>query len=76
MSPGEVTEMTLEEIRVRGHAALLRDLGPVGYVRFLQQFDPGRGDYTRERSAWLDSITPQEINDLLSKRGQRSPPTP
>ena len=28
--------MTSKEIRSRGHAALMRELGPVGYIRFLQ----------------------------------------
>lgn len=28
-------------------------LGPVGTVRFLQQFETGSGDYTEERETWL-----------------------
>jgi hypothetical protein len=40
------TEMTLNEIRAKGLAALARELGPTGYVRFLQQFEAGSGDYT------------------------------
>lgn len=41
-------------IRKRGLQALAKALGPVGMVRFLQQFEGGTGDYTRERSAWLE----------------------
>jgi len=38
--------------------ALAKSLGPVGMVRFLQQFDTGCGDYTREREKWLgESLT-------------------
>jgi hypothetical protein len=37
-------QMTLDEIRSRGHAALLKELGPAGYLRFLQQYMGGRGD--------------------------------
>ena len=33
----------------RGLEALLRELGPVGYVRFLQLLSDGNGDYTAER---------------------------
>ena len=28
-------------------------LGPVGVIRFLQQFETGHGDYTRDRFQWL-----------------------
>lgn len=48
---------TLEEIRERGYDALKRELGVVDFVRFLQQFETGRGDYTRERGDWLDGMT-------------------
>lgn len=46
-------EKTLEEIREEGIRALITQLGPVGMVRFLQQFETGRGDYTAERGQWL-----------------------
>ena len=48
----DATEMTLEEIRLAGLRALSRDLGAVGLVRFLQQFETGYGDYTAERHRW------------------------
>jgi hypothetical protein len=57
-----VKMMTLNEIRYIGLEALSRELGPVGLIRFLQQFETGRGDYTRERHAWLDQI---EIKDIV-----------
>jgi hypothetical protein len=46
-----MTTMTLEQVRTRGLRALADELGPVGMVRFLQQTETGRGDYTRERHA-------------------------
>jgi hypothetical protein len=46
--------MTLDQIRKAGMRALARELGPVGMVRFLQQFETGDGDYTTERHQWLD----------------------
>ena len=46
--------LTLDEIRAAGLKALARELGPVGMVRFLQQFETGRGDYSVERDQWLD----------------------
>ena len=48
-----VAEMTLEEIRQRGIRALTRELGPAGMIRFLQQFETGRGDYSIDRHQWL-----------------------
>jgi len=44
---------TLNEIRKRGIDALAEALGPIGMVRFIQSFDLGAGDYTKERSQWL-----------------------
>jgi hypothetical protein len=40
-------------LRRTGIDALAKALGPVGMARFLQQFDPGQGDYTAERSRIL-----------------------
>jgi hypothetical protein len=46
--------MTLDQIRTAGMRALARELGPVGMVRFLQQFETGDGDYSVERHDCLD----------------------
>ena len=40
---------TPAELRRAGIDALVRALGPVGMARFLQQFEPGHGDYTAAR---------------------------
>lgn len=63
-------QMTLEEIRQAGLKALARELGAVGMVRFLQQFDLGHGDYTAEREGWLSEQTLDDIGQEL--RLQRS----
>jgi hypothetical protein len=54
---------TLDEIRRAGLAALERELGHVDTVRFLQQFEKGKGDYTEDRHQWLDGV---RVDDLLS----------
>lgn len=46
--------MTPNEIRSKGIAILVKSLGPVSMARFLQQFDAGTGDYTKDRARWLD----------------------
>ena len=45
--------MTLAAIHQKGLEALARELGPVGMIRFLQQFETGSGDYSKERHNWL-----------------------
>lgn len=49
---------TLDDIRQAGIEALVRELGPVGMIRFLQQFETGRGDYTAERQRRQDQEGP------------------
>ena len=45
--------MTPERLRQAGLNALCRELGVVGMVQFLNQFEPSSGDYTAERWQWL-----------------------
>lgn len=52
---------SLEEIRAAGLEVLARELGPVGLVRFIQQFEGGRGDYTRERANWLAGARVEDV---------------
>ena len=61
--------MTLMQIRSAGLQALARELGPVGMVRFLQQYETGKGDYARDRHEWLDGLDAQTIaNEMLGRR--------
>jgi hypothetical protein len=48
-----VETMTPDQLRKEGFKALERHLGPDGMIRFLQQFETGSGDYTKERHRWL-----------------------
>ena len=66
----ETTGMTLEQIRSTGLQALSQALGPVGLVRFLQQFELGQGDYTAERHRWLDSDTVEGLIQEIEHRRQ------
>ena len=69
---GEVTmsvrTMTLEQIRLAGLQALARELGPVGLVRFLQQFETGQGDYSVERHQWLIELDVQTLAEKIKQR--------
>ena len=46
--------LTPSQLRKAGVEALAKALGPIGMVRFLQFFETGVGDYTKERGKWLD----------------------
>jgi len=61
-------EMNPIEIRKKGLEALNKALGPVGMVRFLQQFESGSGDYTKERDQWLKDLTIDSVVNELSKK--------
>lgn len=48
-------------IRKAGMSALQKELGTVGAVYFLRQFERGSGNYTEERDRLLSDITLGEI---------------
>jgi hypothetical protein len=60
--------LTLDEIRQKGLEALRRELGPEGMIRFLQQFETGSGDYARERHAWVDRTSLDQIRTLAGRK--------
>ncbi len=52
---------TLEQVRREGFEALLKQLGPVGTVRF-KQYEFGQGDYTCTRAKARVRIETQQRN--------------
>jgi len=52
------------ELRERGFKALVDALGWVNAVRFIQQYERGSGDYTRERDTFLP---PWDAQTLVRK---------
>lgn len=60
--------MPLNQIMEAGLEALTKTLGPVKMVRFLQQFEKGAGDYTKNRDKWLNGISLQSILKELKKK--------
>jgi hypothetical protein len=55
-------------IRKTGLEAVARKLGPLGMVRFLQLFETGRGDYTKDRDHWVKDMDMQEIISEIKKK--------
>ncbi|MFH1288416.1 MAG: hypothetical protein ABII25_06945 [bacterium] len=60
------------QIKQVGLKALILALGPVGMVRFLQQFETGYGDYTKDRDKWLGKINVRQVvKEIKLKRNQK-----
>ena len=68
--PIDGSTATPAELRRAGIDALVRALGPVGMARFLQQFDPGHGDYTADRDRILGNPTVYDLMAELEHRRQ------
>ena len=62
--------LTLYEIRTIGFDALVRELGPAGAIRFIQQYESGRGDYTRNRKKLLPKKSVHEVGRQIIKQRQ------
>jgi hypothetical protein len=62
--------MSAYEIRLEGWKALTERLGPAGAMRFMMQYDPGHGDYTKERQEIFADLDLEEL--LASVRRQDS----
>lgn len=63
-----IQTMNPAALRKAGLAAISKELGPLGMVRFLQQFETGSGNYTKERRQWLEKM---EIKDIVSEIKRR-----
>lgn len=63
-------QRTLDEVRREGLEALRERLGRADMIRFLQQFETGRGDYANDRHPWVDRTTLEEIERLAMGRNR------
>ncbi|MBQ7499036.1 MAG: hypothetical protein IJU00_14605 [Selenomonas sp.] len=54
------------DVRAAGTKVLVEALGPVGFARFIQQFDTGYGDYTKEKYEQPD-LSFEELDEELKK---------
>jgi hypothetical protein len=62
------SSMSAYEIRLEGWKALTERLGPAGAMRFMMQYDPGHGDYTKERQELFADL---ELEDLIASIRQQ-----
>jgi hypothetical protein len=56
---------TLHEIHDEGINTLRKTRGSVDMVRFIQMFDHGTGDYTKERRQWLRNDLDEICNEIF-----------
>ena len=81
MADGGINGMKAQQtkpaiLRKVGIESLSKSLGPLGMVRFLQQYEMGTGDYTKERDLWLKDIDIESIAAEVKKNGKRKPDNP
>ncbi len=58
---------TLPEIKIKGWAALTKELGYSGATKFILLYEPGEGDYTKERKELFKDTTIEEIVKEIKK---------
>lgn len=62
--------LSLYQIRMEGWKALTERLGPAGAMRFMMQYDPGYGDYTKERRDIFADLTIVALADAIGERAR------
>lgn len=53
--------VTLAEIKTKGWNALVKELGYAGATKFILLYEPGEGNYTKERKELFKGVTIEEI---------------
>ncbi|MBE0638202.1 MAG: hypothetical protein IH598_06770 [Bacteroidales bacterium] len=59
---------TLYEINREAFSILTKQLGLANTMRFLNQFNTGKGDYTKQKDELFSCKTVQDIADEIRKR--------
>ena len=67
------SSMSLYQIRMEGWKALTERLGAGGAMRFMMQYDPGHGDYTKERHEIFADLTLDDLLEALKHRARQTP---
>jgi hypothetical protein len=62
----------ISEVTQRGTDALIREIGVVDTIRFLNQFRAGSGNYTIDRDKLFEGLS---VKDIVSEiKARRKPP--
>ena len=65
---------TLHQIQQEGLDLLVEKLGPDDAIRFLQIYEPGSGDWTKDRKTYLDKDSDKILTRIMERR--KKVPTP
>jgi hypothetical protein len=76
MGNGGINKMKVQQtnpvvLRKLGLEALCKSLGPLGMVRFLQQYETGTGDYTKEKEMWLKDVDIESVVIEIKNRQKK-----
>jgi hypothetical protein len=63
--------MNFQEVKRIGLEVLRKELGIVGSIRFLQLYETGYGDYSKERHQWQKDLKVSDVVKLIEERRQR-----
>lgn len=72
--PRDSGKMTPAEIRRAAYEAIVRELGPSGLFRFIQDFSLGSGDYVKDRRAFLPKGNVRDLAGKIRERRGSAPP--
>lgn len=59
---------TKDDTRLARYEALVRELGPEGFIRYIQQVSPGKGDFTVERRKLLEGTSVTDLEEWWTRR--------
>ena len=59
---------TLHQIQQEGLDVLVEKLGPDDAIRFLQIYEPGSGDWTKDRKKYLDTDPDKILTRIMERR--------
>ncbi len=66
----QIMDLTPVEIQKGGWGALKKQLGLVGALRFLLQYEKGEGDYTELRRELFKNETVESLINKMRKEGK------
>ena len=55
------------EVQRKGYQILAKELGVVDFIRFIQEFEKGSGNYTEDRHEWQDAYSVEDILKEIKK---------
>jgi len=59
--------VSLAEIKTKGWNALVKELGYAGATKFILLYEPGKGNYTKERRKLFKALSLEEILKDIKK---------